>query len=135
MQLIFVNSLAYVALPGFLMCMKSVDAALLRECIVAAPAGKLDRFLADMAAAGNVFLKFSQLVLSTYLLFPDDACFLITDIVSVDLLGLSPTRETAGAMVRKLAHTSGVDVALGNTIFRFLPLDAVGLSHLKLVDS
>lgn len=56
---------------------KSVDAALLRECIAAAPAGKLDRFLADMAAAG-----------------------------------LSPTRETAGAMVRKLAHTPGVDVAL-----------------------
>ncbi|KAG0602551.1 hypothetical protein M758_10G022200 [Ceratodon purpureus] len=56
---------------------KSVDAALLRECIAAAPAGKLDQFLADMSAAG-----------------------------------LSPTRETAGAMVRKLAHTPGVDVAL-----------------------
>nr|XP_024374788.1 uncharacterized protein LOC112281948 isoform X3 [Physcomitrium patens] len=56
---------------------KSVDAALLRECTAAAPAGKLNQFLAAMAAAG-----------------------------------LSPTRATAGAMVRKLAHTPGVDVAL-----------------------
>ena len=64
-----------------LMNMKSVDAALLRECIVAAPAGKLDRFLADMATASKCVSNKSQLVLSIYLLSPDRACFLITDIV------------------------------------------------------
>lgn len=106
-----------MALPDILMNMKSVDAALLRECIAAAPAGKLDQFLADMAAAGNVSLKVGQLVLSIYLLFPNHACLLITDIVRMDFPGLSPTRDTAGAMVRKLAHTPGVDVALGMYYF------------------
>lgn len=31
---------------------QSVDAALLRECTAAAPAGRLQQFLSDMAAAG-----------------------------------------------------------------------------------
>jgi hypothetical protein len=57
---------------------KSVDAALLRECTAAAPTGRLQQFLADMAAAG-----------------------------------LTPNRETGGAIVRKLAHSHGVHMALG----------------------
>ncbi|KAH9566301.1 hypothetical protein CY35_04G124300 [Sphagnum magellanicum] len=56
---------------------KSVDAALLRECTAAAPTGRLQQFLADMAAAG-----------------------------------LTPNRETGRAIVRKLAHSHGVHMAL-----------------------
>lgn len=108
----FETPLAHVALPGVLVNMKSVDAALLRECIAAAPAGKLDQFLADMASAGIASLNFIlHLFIRIFLL--DPACLLITDIDCMYYPGLSPTRETAGAMVRKLAHAPGVDVALG----------------------
>lgn len=100
------------------MNVQSVDAALLRECIAAAPAGKLDQFLADMAAAGILSLKVSFYMLDFFLFvrFASRFCMLAESLILSACLispGLSPTREAAGAMVRKLAHTPGIHVALG----------------------